>query len=722
MVFSDLQCSNTQLQDIEFTTMSRKLIYFSEGWEYVKKGITKLRLVAEGSEPPFTAEEYMLLHTTIFNMCTQKPPYDYSKELYRKYQETCHEYYRDTCEEFITSTNQPDEFVLRELVKIWEHHKLMVYWLPGIFAYLDRYFVPREKLSTLNELVAVNRFHDLVYQRVNAKVRDAIVHLIDKERSGEEIDRAAVKKAVNVIVEIGMGTVNAYESDFESDLLRNAGEYYSRKASSWILEVKSDADYMSKAEECLRKERDRASHCFHASSERKLVQRVQHELFEPLASIFKQKVTAEGATMVRDAAKDKASSDGAGLAEQVLVKNLIKLHDKHMAYVNHCFKNYYPFRKALKEAFEVFCNRDVAGISSAELLAAFCDNLLKSRRNEMVMGEQEIEETLEKVVSTLLPYLSDKDLFAEFYRKRLARRLLFDHCLSKDHEERILTQMKQQCGAPFTSKMEGMVTDLALSEDIQMRFQEYLQSNPNVNHLEMDLTVTVLTTGFWPSYKSFNVNIPEELVRCVEVFKGFYETKTKHRKLTWVYSLGSCNIVGKFEPKKVELVVSTYQAALLLLFNTADRLSYSEIATRLNLNHDDLVRILHSLSCAQYKILIKKPNTKTISPNDDFEFNSKFTHRMRKIKIPLPRVVEERKEVIGNVNNDRRYAIDAAIVRIMKRQKVLGHLQLVTECVEQLRHTFKPDIKAIKKRIEDLVTRDYIERDKKNATVYRYIL
>ncbi|KAK9927643.1 hypothetical protein M0R45_024819 [Rubus argutus] len=702
--------------------MSRKQIYFSEGWEFVKKGIAKLRLVAEGSEPPFTAEEYMMLHTAIFNMCTQKPPYDYSKELYRKYQETCHEYYKETSEEFNTSTNQPDEFILLELIKIWEHHKLMVYWLPGIFAYLDRYFIPREKLPTLNEVVAVNRFHDLVYRSINAKVRGAVVRLIDKERSGDEIDRAVVKKAVDVIVEIGMGTENAYESDFESDLLKNAGEYYSRKASSWILEVKSDTDYMLKAEECLRIEKDRASHCLHSSSEQKLVQKVQHELFEPLANIFKQTVTAEGATLVRDAAKNNSSSDGAGLPEQVLVRNLIELHDKYMAYVNHCFKNYYPFHRALQDAFEIFCNKAVAGNSSAELLAAFCDNLLKSKGNEILMGEQEIEETLEKVANTLLPYLSDKDLFAEFYRKRLARRLLFDRCLSKDREEKILTQMKQQCGASFTSKMEGMVTDLTLSEDIQTRFQEFLLNNPNVNHPGMDLTVTVLTTGFWPSYKSFDFNIPAEMVRRVEVFKGFYETKTKHRKLTWIYSLGSCNIVGKFEPKKIELVVSTYQAALLLLFNTADKLSYSEIVVRLNLNQDDLVRILHSLSCAQYKILIKKPNTKTISPNDDFEFNSKFTHRMRKIRIPLPRVVDERKEVIGNVNNDRRYAIDAAIVRIMKRQKVLSHLQLVTECVEQLRHTFKPDIKAIKKRIEDLVARDYLERDKKNATVYRYIL
>ena len=55
--------------------------------------------------------------------------------------------------------------------------------------------------------------------------------------------------------------------------------------------------------------------------------------------------------------------------------------------------------------------------------------------------------------------------------------------------------------------------------------------------------------------------------------------------------------------------------------------------TQLNLTHDDLVRLLHSLSCAKYKILSKEPNTKTILPTDNFEFNSKFTDRMRRIKV-----------------------------------------------------------------------------------------
>ncbi|KAM5563965.1 cullin-1 [Rosa sericea] len=737
--------------------MERKIIELDQGWDYMQKGITKLKRILEGlPEAQFNSEEYMMLYTTIYNMCTQKPPYDYSQQLYDKYKEAF--------EEYITSTVMPslrekhDEFMLRELVQRWANHKIMVRWLSRFFHYLDRYFIARRSLPALNE-VGLSCFRDLVYREVNANARVAVIGLIDKEREGEQIDRALLKNVIDIFVEIGMGQMDAYEQDFEANMLNDTGDYYSRKASNWILED-SCPDYMLKAKECLRRERDRVSHYLHSSSEQKLVEKVQTELLvvyatqllekehsgcrallrddkvedlsriyrlyhkitkglDPVAAVFKQHVTAEGTALVQ-AAEDATSnqgSSGSGAQEQVLVRKIIELHDKYMAYVNDCFINHSLFHKALKEAFEVFCNKAVSGSSSAELLAGFCDNILKKGGSEK-LSDEAIEETLEKVVK-LLAYISDKDLFAEFYRKKLARRLLFDRSANEDHEKSILTKLKQQCGGQFTSKMEGMVTDLTVARDNQVNFEEYLKNNENVSP-GMDLTVTVLTTGYWPSYKSFDLNLPEEMVRCVEVFKAFYETKTKHRKLTWIYSLGTCNINGKFEPKTIELVVSTYQAALLLLFNTAERLSYSEILTQLNLTHDDLVRLLHSLSCAKYKILLKEPATKTISPNDNFEFNSKFTDRLRRIKIPLP-PVDERKKVIEDVDKDRRYAIDAAIVRIMKSRKVLGHQQLVMECVEQLGRMFKPDIKAIKKRIEDLITRDYLERDKENPNMFKYL-
>lgn len=74
---------------------------------------------------------------------------------------------------------------------------------------------------------------------------------------------------------------------------------------------------------------------------------------------------------------------------------------------------------------------------------------------------------------------------------------------------------------------------------------------------------------------------------------------------------------------------------MLLLFNNAERLSYTEMLEQLNLSHEDLVRLLHSLSCGKYKILIKEPMSRTISKTDTFEFNSKFTDKMRRIRVIL---------------------------------------------------------------------------------------
>lgn len=54
-----------------------------------------------------------------------------------------------------------DEFMLRELVKRWSNHKVMVRWLSRFFHYLDRYFIARRSLPALNE-VGLTCFRNLV--------------------------------------------------------------------------------------------------------------------------------------------------------------------------------------------------------------------------------------------------------------------------------------------------------------------------------------------------------------------------------------------------------------------------------------------------------------------------------------------------------------------------------------------------------------------------------
>ena len=76
---------------------------------------------------------------------------------------------------------------------------------------------------------------------------------------------------------------------------------------------------------------------------------------------------------------------------------------------------------------------------SPELLARFCDTLLKKSSKNPEEGE--LEETL-KSVMIVFKYVEDKDVFQRFYSKMLAKRLIHDSSASEDAEESMITKLK----------------------------------------------------------------------------------------------------------------------------------------------------------------------------------------------------------------------------------------------------------------------------------------
>jgi cullin 3 len=63
--------------------------------------------------------------------------------------------------------------------------------------------------------------------------------------------------------------------------------------------------------------------------------------------------------------------------------------------------------------------------------------------------------------------------------------------------------------------------------------------------------------------------------------------------------------------------------------------------------------------------------------------------------------------------------VDAAIVKIMKSRNKLQQNEL-RDRVITLMQTFKPDEAMIKKRIEALIEREYLERDKADRNLILY--
>jgi cullin 1 len=76
-------------------------------------------------------------------------------------------------------------------------------------------------------------------------------------------------------------------------------------------------------------------------------------------------------------------------------------------------------------------------------------------------------------------------------------------------------------------------------------------------------------------------------------------------------------------------------------------------------------------------------------------------------------------EVLKTVNDDRRFYIQALIVRIMKEHLKISHLELVDEIISSCSPRFKANMPTIKTCIESLIDKNYIARtEEKDQYIY----
>lgn len=266
--------------------------------------------------------------------------------------------------------------------------------------------------------------------------------------------------------------------------------------------------------------------------------------------------------------------------------------------------------------------------------------------------------------------------------------------------------------------------DIELSRDAMTSFRQAASATAALAQAcpGLDLSVHVLTSGFWPSYPLLDCALPEHLSSAQQIFREHYLQKHSGRKLVWVNALGTCIIKATFKAGTKELSVSLFQAAVLLEFNDASERSFADLRAATGLEERELRRTLQSLACGRERVLTKEPRGKDVGDNDVFHFNEGYTSRLYRVRInaiQMKETAEENRKTNESVLQDRQYQVDAAIVRIMKTRKTLSHKLLVNELVAQLR--FPVAAPDLKKRIESLIDREYLERDPNDAQVYNYL-
>lgn len=97
---------------------------------------------------------------------------------------------------------------------------------------------------------------------------------------------------------------------------------------------------------------------------------------QPIGNIVRKHVIDVGIALV------KAQGDNSDTDLMPYVQQLLDTHDKYTELVGTgpnkgCFQGHTIFQKAMKDAFEVFVNKEIGKTTTAELLSNFCDNLLK---------------------------------------------------------------------------------------------------------------------------------------------------------------------------------------------------------------------------------------------------------------------------------------------------------------------------------------------------------
>lgn len=763
-------------------------------------------------------KEWNEIYTTVYKMCIQKIPRPYAKDLYIRVQNTLKSYLRSSALPALNCV-RGEESMLKELGRRWANHKLMVKWVTRTFSYIDRYYVKRHEEPTLENagyMCFKKEVFDSIAPDVRRAALRIVKRERDGETVDRALLKAVL--GIFVEMGMGKldvytqeweapfleATAEFYrrtsakwaEEDSFPDFmikadtsvaeeLERAAQYLNSQTQERLLRVYEKEVLVTHQARMLAKENSGLVALLennkHEDLKRlyRLYSRVPQGLL-PIGQILKNHIQKEGMELVREqrsrldnlkpddqtkkmtdvdksaapSANASAISTGSSGGKPDFIQSLLSLHDRYMHLVSDCFSTHPVFNKAMKEAFERFVNERVGDSSTAQLFANYCDSLLNTGGRGAKMSENDVETQLEKLVK-LFTYLSEKDVFQEFCRKQLAKRLLLDRSHSDDAERFLITKLKQSCGAHFTSKLEGMILDINVSKEThQLQFSQWnLQKGGGANEGSaasmsgaavvdgVDFNVRVLTTGHWPTYSEEVIVLPPQLAACETRFKEYYDMKTSQRVLRWVHSLGKGSLettlfVGKKPYKKVELHVSTHHLCILVLFNTTDSLTYGQILEAVQSkvidkdgksiqSGEDLIKAsLVSLMSKKYPLLTKEPKGREFNRSDIFRINLAFVSPKRRLNIPMPtaKISEEEKEAAHEtVVEDRRHAIEAAIVRVMKQHKTLEHQRLIMEVSKLCNPVFKPEPRAIKNRIEELINRDYLARQEGSNAAYEYL-
>ncbi len=591
------------------------------------------------------------------------------------------------------SKSHTDEALLSFYIREWDRYTTAAKFINHLFRYLNRHWVKREIDEGKKNIYDVYTLHlvqwrQVLFKDTHEKVMLAVLKMVEKQRMGETIEHNQIKSIVDSFVSLGLdeadptkSTLDVYRYHFEKPFLDATRAFYEKESKEFLAE-NSVVEYMKKAETRLEEEEERVSMYLHQDiilplrkacntaliadhsgilrdefqvlldNDRVddmqrmygLLQRIPDGL-DPLRAKFEAHVRKAGL-----AAVEKVAVDADKLEPKIYVDALLEIHTQYQGLVKQAFKDEPEFTRSLDNACREFVNRNKVCKSgsnkSPELLAKYADALLK--KSATGAQETDLEAQLTQIM-TVFKYIEDKDVFQKFYSRMLARRLVHTSSSSDDSETSMISKLKEACGYEYTNKLQRMFQDMQISKDLNSGFKEFETNlvNDNPDLKPIDATYSILGTGFWPlNPPNTEFTPPAELVKAYERFQTYYNQKHSGRKLTWLWQLCKGEVKANYcknTKTPFTFQVSTYQMAVLLLFNDKDKNSYDDIAKATQLKDDVLDPALGILLKAKVFIMSPDGDGKP-GPGKMFALNYDFKNKKIRINLNLPVKSEQKQE------------------------------------------------------------------------------
>uniref|UniRef100_G1Q7G7 Cullin-2 n=1 Tax=Myotis lucifugus TaxID=59463 RepID=G1Q7G7_MYOLU len=667
---------------------------------------------------------------------------------------------------------ESEEQVLVMYHRYWEEYSKGADYMDCLYRNLNTQFVKRNKLTEadlqygyggvdMNEPLmeigelALAMWRKLMVEPLQTILIRMLLREIKNDRGGGDPNQKVIHGVINSFVHVEQYRkkfpLKFYQEIFESPFLTETGEYYKQEASN-LLQESDCSQYMEKVLGRIKDEEIRCRKYLHPSSYTKVIHECQQRmvadhlqfLHDECHKIIRQEKKDGMANMyvllravstglppmiqeLQNHVRDEGLRATSNLTQEnmptLFVESVLEVHGKFVQLINTVLNGDQHFMSALDKALTSVVNyREPKSVCKApELLAKYCDNLLK--KSAKGMTENEVEGKLTSFI-TVFRYIDDKDVFHKFYARMLAKRLIHGLSTSMDSEEAMISKLKQACGYEFTSKLHRMYTDMSVSADLNNKFNNFIKNQDTVIDLGISFQTYVLQAGAWPLTQapSSTFAIPQELGKSVQMFELFHSQHFSGRKLTWFHYLCTGEVKMNYLGKPYVAMATTYQMAVLLAFNNSETVSYKELQDSTQMNEKELTKTIKSL--LDVKMINHDSEKEDIDAESSFSLNMNFSSKRKKFKITTsvqrdtPQEVEQTRSA---VDEDRKMCLQAAIVRVMKARKVLRHNALLQEVIRQSRARFNPRVSMIEKCIEVLIDKQYIERSQASADEYSYV-